>query len=144
MNSLFLDANILLDILLPARHNHENALSAYAHACEHFDSIGTSENILTTVEYIAAKNGTDCTEIVRFFEQLHHYFGIHNFTPVREPAIALYKKQCQDGKKSDFEDLLQILCAQHHGYTSFWTEDRKLQALDCQLTIVDTTQLLEM
>lgn len=144
MSNLYLDANILLDILLPARSNHKSALKAYLNACERFDVLGTSENILTTIDYIAHKNGTDCHDIIRFFEQISRYMQIHHFASIRDEAVSLYKRRCEKGDTVDFEDLLQLLCAQEHGYTFFWTEDRELLMTDCDLGMVSTRQLLEM
>ena len=70
MSKIFFDANILLDILLPNRPNHQKAIEAYGVICQDYRVLATSENILTTVEYIASRNKTDCKTIWRFFKSL--------------------------------------------------------------------------
>ncbi len=126
MSKLFLDANILLDILLPARKNHKKAIRAYEKICQEYDILATSENIITTVEYIASKNGTDCKIIWKFFDSLSKNFDIYNFTEILDDSLIIYQKNCQDGKKIDFEDLLQLNCAIKNECDIFVTEDREL------------------
>lgn len=48
MNKIFFDANILIDILIPSRPNHSKAKAVYVLVCDTFDTLATSENIITT------------------------------------------------------------------------------------------------
>ena len=80
MSKIFFDANILLDILIPNRPNHTKALEVYSKVCEKYDTLATSENILTTIEYIASKNNTDCEVVWKFFDSLQQNFELYNFS----------------------------------------------------------------
>jgi len=124
MSKIFIDANILLDILLPSRTNHKKAKLAYVKICETYDYLATSENILTTIEYIATKNRTDCKTIVKFFKGLKETFEFYSFSDILEDSLNLYNQKCKNGQKVDFEDLLQIQCAIKNGCNAFLTEDR--------------------
>ena len=124
MNKIFFDTNILLDILIPSRANHQKALIAYESICQKFDILATSENILTTIEYIASKNKTDCKVISDFFMALTSNFEIYSFSEVLEESLLLYKDACFKNTKIDFEDLLQLQTAIKHNCNYFITEDR--------------------
>lgn len=124
MTKIFFDANILLDILLPSRPNHARAVGAYERICQTGAQLATSENILTTIEYIASKNGTECRTISRFFKGLQEVFALYGFAEILTESLEIYDRVCEGGGKIDFEDLLQLQCAIHHGCDVFVTEDR--------------------
>jgi len=124
MSKIFFDANILLDILLPSRPNHTKAMSAYGVICQEYKSLATSENILTTIEYIASKNKTSCETLSRFFYGLKENFELYGFANILEGSLIIYKKACLDKKKIDFEDLLQIQSAIKNRCDVFITEDK--------------------
>ncbi len=126
MSKIFIDANILLDILLPTRKNHKRAVEAYEKICFQYDILCVNEDILTTIEYIASKNGTDCKVIWEFFTALSENFEIYNFNVIFTEVVEEYGKKCQKGKRVDFEDLLQIRCAIKNGCDAFLTEDGEL------------------
>ena len=130
MSSLFFDANVLLDILLPGRANHAKAVEAYIRACDRFDRLATSENIVTTIEYIAAKNGTPCETTARFFEVLEENFTLYGFGEILSEGFADYKTACKAGEKMDFEDMLQLKCAAFNGCSAFLTEDSGIHRLE--------------
>lgn len=135
MSKIFFDANILLDILLPNRANHTKAVDAYIRICERYDILATSENIVTTIDYIATKNGTPCETIVRFFSALHANFELYSFTDILAESLTLYKEACAHNKKIDFEDMLQLQCAIHHQCTTFLTQDKNIHSLDVPIEI---------
>ena len=126
MSKIFFDANILLDILLPARKNHQIAIKSYEKICQKYDKLATSENIITTIEYIASKNKTDCKIIWKFFNSLHKNFEIYNFSDILNDSLDIYKKNCESALMIDFEDLLQINCALKNKCDTFITEDKEL------------------
>lgn len=135
MSKIFFDANILLDILLPSRPNHTKALEVYVEICERYDALATSENILTTIEYIASKNGTSCEIIGRFFTALEANFELYGFADILSESLMIYTEACHNKKKIDFEDLLQLQCAIHHGCTTFITQDKGIHKLDVPIKI---------
>jgi len=126
MNKIFIDANVLLDVLLPARREHYKALKVYELVCDRFDVIGTSENILTTIHYIATKNKTDCKKIYAFFESVVDSLEIFGFETILKDALMFYGDECKKGKNIDFEDLLQIMIAKKQNYKTFLTNDKDI------------------
>ncbi len=136
MSKIFFDANILLDILLPSRPNHTKAMSAYGIICQEFKSLATSENILTTIEYIASKNGTSCETLSRFFDGLKENFELYGFADILENSLIIYKDACLEKKKIDFEDLLQVQCAIKNGCDVFITEDKGIHKSDYEIKII--------
>jgi len=135
MSKIFFDANILLDILLPSRPNHAKALDVYAEICERYDTLATSENILTTIEYIASKNGTSCETIGRFFTALEANFELYSFADILSKSLTIYAEACSNKEKIDFEDLLQLECAIKNGCTTFITQDKGIHKLDVSIEI---------
>jgi len=118
MSKIFFDANILLDILIPNRPNHTKALEVYNIMCETYDTLAISENILTTIEYIASKNRTNCEVVWKFFDSLRHNFELYNFSDIVDESLKKYRHACQNNHKPDFEDLLQLEAAIKNGCLS--------------------------
>jgi len=135
MSKIFFDANILLDILLPSRPNHTKALEVYVDICERYDVLATSENILTTIEYIASKNGTPCETTGRFFTALEKNFELYGFTNILSDSLVIYRDACTQKEKIDFEDLLQLQCAIKNGCTTFITQDKGIHKLDVEIEV---------
>ena len=142
MSKIFFDANILLDILLPNRLNHQKAIEAYGVICQDYRVLATSENILTTVEYIASRNKTDCKTIWRFFNSLTDNFEIYGFSNILEQTLDIFKDACTKGQKIDFEDLLQIQCAIKNRCDVFITEDRGIHKANYQIKIINLDEIL--
>lgn len=137
MNKIFFDANILLDILMPNRPNHTKAIEVYTAACEQYDALATSENILTTIEYIASKNGTDCEVVWKFFNSLQQNFELYTFSEILEESLNLYHDACKKGEKLDFEDLLQLESAIKNKCHVFLTEDKAISKLDVNIKVLN-------
>lgn len=144
MSKIFFDANILLDILLPHRPNHAKALLAYTRICEEYEILATSENILTTIEYIASKNGTKCEIIWRFFNGLKKNFELYGFADILSESLLIYKESCQNQKKIDFEDLLQLQCAIKNGCDLFITEDKGIHKHSYGIEVVGLDGFLRL
>jgi len=142
MSKIFFDANILLDILLPSRPNHTKAVLVYSMICQKYDTLATSENILTTIEYIATKNGTNCEMVWRFFDSLKENFELYSFGEILDESLMIYKEACLDKEKIDFEDLLQLQCAIKNKCTTFITEDRGIRKKSYGIDIVGLDDIL--
>lgn len=136
MSKIFFDANILLDILIPNRPNHLKAIEVYETVCERYDLLATSENILTTIEYIASKNGTDCEVVWKFFDSLQQNFELYNFSEILGRSLEIYRHACKNKKKLDFEDLLQLESAIENGCQVFLTEDKGIGKLDLDIEVL--------
>ncbi len=143
MSKIFFDANILLDILLPSRPNHAKAMSAYGIICQEYKSLATSENILTTIEYIASKNGTSCETLSRFFDALRENFELYGFSDILESSLMVYRDACLEKKKIDFEDLLQVQCAIKNRCGVFITEDKGIHKSDYEIEIIGLDDVLK-
>jgi len=136
MSKIFFDANILLDILIPNRPNHLKAMEVYVTVCERYDVLASSENILTTIEYIASKNGTDCEVVWKFFNSLHQNFELYNFSEILKESLEIYHYACKNKEKIDFEDLLQLESAIKNGCHVFLTEDKGIAKLDLEIEVL--------
>lgn len=136
MSKIFLDANILLDLLISNRKNHEKALEVFPKVSETYEILATSEDIITTIEYIASKNGIGCMKVWEFFKNLQMHFEILNFSDILDGALVAYKKQCEAKKKLDFEDLLQLECAMASNCDVFLTEDKGISKLNVNIQIM--------
>ena len=142
MSKIFFDANILLDILLPNRPNHEKAMSAYGIICQEYKSLATSENILTTIEYIASKNGTSCETLSRFFDGLKENFELYSFADILDSSLIIYREACLEKTKIDFEDLLQVQCAIKNRCSVFITEDKGIHKSGYEIKIIGLDDVL--
>ncbi len=136
MNKIFFDANILLDILIPNRPNHTKAVEVYGKVCEKYDTLASSENILTTIEYIASKNGTDCEVVWRFFDSLQQNFELYTFSDILDESLKIYHHACKNRQKIDFEDLLQLESAMKNECKVFLTEDKAIGKLDVDIEVL--------
>ena len=136
MSKIFFDANILLDILIPNRPNHLKAMEVYDTVCERYDVLATSENILTTIEYIASKNGTDCEVVWKFFDSLTQNFELYNFSEILDESLKIYHHACKNKEKIDFEDLLQLESAIKNRCQVFLTEDKGIGKLDLAIEVL--------
>ena len=142
MSKIFFDANILLDILLSSRPNHTKALEAYIKICDSYSTLATSENILTTIEYIANKNGTSCEIITEFFIGLRENFELYGFASVLGDSLDIYQSKCKQRERLDFEDLLQLRCAINNNCTAFITQDKEIHKLNMDLKIYSLDDIL--
>lgn len=93
-------------------------------------------------KYIAAKNGTKCEVIGRFFKSLQDSFELFGFADILDQSLDIYQSVCQEDQKIDFEDLLQLECALHHGCDTFLTEDRGVHKLDVGIKVVGLEDVL--
>ena len=124
---IYLDANIVLDFLSPERPGHSNAIKAMSILVQRSDTIIISEDILTTVYYIAK----DKQKAVAFFELIRHRWSIVHFgSDVIAEAL-----QRVLVSHEDLEDTLQCLCAKQEGCALILTEDKGF--VDCGVEVVD-------
>jgi len=137
MSKIFFDTNILLDILIKERENHDKAVKVLIDTGENYAQLVTSENILTTLEYVAKKNKVSCEKIAKFFEMIQNNFHILNFSHIIKDGTSLYVEHCQNGQKIDFEDALQLLCAINDNCDIFITEDKGIAKLDVNIKVMN-------
>ena len=135
-SKVFFDANILLDLLIDNRQNHAKALEVLVKISDKYDELITSEDIITTIEYIASKNGIECMKVWEFFKNLQMHFKILHFSDILDVALENYKRECENNRKLDFEDLLQLECAMAYGCDIFLTEDKGIAQLDVDIKVM--------
>jgi predicted nucleic acid-binding protein len=131
---VFLDANIVLDLLSQQRPNHSQAKMLILMLIEQNIQICISEDILTTVYYIAK----DKQQVIVFFQTMQKRwlilpFGHDMITQALEYALE---------KNADLEDTLQCLCAKKNGCTMLVTNDKKF--VDCGVEIVNYERFFKL
>jgi len=57
-------------------------------------------------------------------------------------SVTIYAEACTHKEKIDFEDLLQLQCAMHHGCTTFITQDKGIHKLDVPIEICSLESIL--
>jgi predicted nucleic acid-binding protein len=73
---------------------------------------------------------------------LEEKFELYGFADILHDTLDIYKHACKKQNKIDFEDLLQIQCAIHHGCAAFITQDKEICKLDLEFagdSAVNTT-----
>ncbi len=125
-NRVFLDTNVILDIIGAHRASHEEAQKIWKMLVLEDAEIVVSEDMLSTIFYI----NEDKRYALEFFQYIQKKWDIVSFgKDVIEDAIILTLE-----KDFDFEDVLQCLCAKAHGCDVLITNDKKFY--DCGIKIV--------
>lgn len=120
MRKVFLDANIILDLIDKNRNCVEQTKRAIASMLENGDTLMTSCDIFTTVYYVAQKHVkreallADLEKILHFIEVIAIDFSIIH------RAIVLN----QNALNEDFEDILQYVCAKSASCERIVTNDK--------------------
>ena len=130
---IFLDTNIVLDIIDSTRSNHEKALQLGSYLLLNDYEIFVSEDMLTTLFYISSDKQKTLLFIkeVIFVDWKIVPFG----TEVIKKAIDLSLE-----KKLDLEDVLQCLCAKENECRVFITNDKRFY--DCGVEIMTSEEFL--
>ena len=128
-NSVFLDTNIVADIIDSSRKNHASSVKMLEQLIEKQYEICISEDMITTLYYIL----DDKENALRFIRELVLVdWTVLTFgTDTIKEAIDIALRE-----KKDLEDILQCLCAQKSGCTMIITNDKKFY--DCGIDIVKT------
>jgi len=126
-NSVFLDTNIVADIIDSSRKNHVSSVKILEQLIEKQYEICISEDMITTLYYIL----DDKENALRFIRELVLVdWTVLTFgTDTIKEAIDIALRE-----KKDLEDILQCLCAQKSGCTMIITNDKKFY--DCGIDIV--------
>ncbi len=130
---IFLDTNIVADIIDAKRANHTQALKVMEKLIEDDICVYISEDILTTLFYISKSKA----QTLEFFK---------NVILVDWEIVNFGKSTLQEGidialqEGVDLEDTLQCLCAKHNRCETILTNDSKFY--DCGLTLMGIEQFL--
>ena len=133
MQLVYLDTNIVLDILDSKRKNHHKIKSLLKKVIEGNMKIVISEESLTTIYYIAKEK----QRVLDFFSVIMKEWDI---VPFGKRTIMEAIELCKQNEKLDFEDTVQCLCAKEKGCSFLITSDKTF--MECGIRIVDVDTFL--
>ena len=130
---LFLDTNIVIDVIDKKRVNHKKAQDMIIKTILNDYEIFMSEDMITTIYYILSGN----ILVLNFFKEI---ISKWNIMPFGQKTI---KQSIEYSLKNgtDLEDTLQCFCAKNSGCDIFLTYDKKF--IDCGIKIVDYDEFLK-
>lgn len=102
--TIFLDTNIILDILLKRRPYFDLAMEAVDMALDEKVDIVVSASCITDVFYIAKRQGINVSEIKERLDDILTFMDIVSVT--KSDILKTLRIECHD-----FEDALQAQCA---------------------------------
>lgn len=130
LTKVFLDTNIVLDMMDKNRANHQKSLKILEVSIINNIKIFISEDMLSTIYYI----NSDKEYTLMFFEKIMQKWSVVPFgEQVIKDAIELAQKN-----SSDLEDVLQCICAKANGCQVLITTDKRF--IDCGLKVLDYEQ----
>ena len=125
-NKLFIDTNIILDILDDKRVSHNSSKELIQTCLLDEITMAISDDIITTVYYLAQKT-VERKALLEFMKFLNENFILLSFdNHIIEEAI----KNCLENSTYDFEDTLQAVCAKKNDYKIIITNDKKFPKID--------------
>lgn len=130
---LFLDTNIVIDIIDEARASHSKAKATLIKIIEDDMEVFVSEDMISTVYYILRGN----PKVLLFFQSILKEWRV---VPFGNDVIAKAVEQCLSSG-GDLEDTMQCLCAKKHGCTLLLTSDQAFKG--CGVDIVTYEQFLQ-
>jgi len=133
-SSIYLDTNIVADMIDGARDNHVLSLELLKTLMLESYDVFISEDMLSTLYYISH----DKKATLEFFENIIYVdwqvvpFGMDVMKKATHLSLT---------KEQDLEDTLQCLCAKENNCTLLITNDKKF--VDCGIEIVDYERFLK-
>ena len=123
---LFIDTNIIIDILDNQRASHINSKKLIQTALVEDTPLAMSDDIITTVYYLSQKL-IKRSELLEFIKFLNQNFTILPFSKsIIDDAVDI----CQKNTNYDFEDTLQAVCAKQNNYATIITNDKHFPKID--------------
>lgn len=135
MKSVFLDTNIVLDLLDSKRSLHEEAKKLIEKLMREGVEIYISEDMLSTIYYVAKEK----EKVLAFFSAVMEHWQV---VPFGESVIKEVIGICQKETQADFEDVLQCLCAKANGCDVLITNDREFYR--CGIEVVGVGKYLKL
>lgn len=134
MNRIFLDTNIVADLIDQTRKNHQESLKLIEHLIINDFTICISEDMLSTLYYISKDNQS----VLNFFQNviLIDWKILNYGQEVIQEAIKISKE-----KNYDLEDLLQCICAKQNQCEAIITNDKKFH--DCGIQIITSENFIK-
>lgn len=126
LTKIFLDTNIVLDMMDKNRANHTKSLKLLEISILQNIKFFISEDMLSTIYYISS----DKAYALMFFDKMIQKWSIVPFgKQVIKDALEL-----SQNNNSDLEDTLQCICAKANGCEALLTQDKRF--LDCGLKVL--------
>lgn len=131
---IFLDTNIVADLIDTKRNNHDQSLELLKNLILNNYEICISEDMITTLYYILKDKRVtlEFLENVVFIDWKVLIFG----TKVLKEGLKLSLE-----KNLDLEDLLKCLCAKENGCEILITNDKKFY--ECGILVLSTEEFLK-
>ncbi len=134
MSKIFLDTNIVLDIIDSQRPNNKKIHILLEYLIMNNIGIVVSEDMLSTIFYIQK----DKQLVLKFFNSIQKRWIISSYgKSVIKQGIELSLE-----KNLDLEDILQCLCAKENGCKALITNDKKFN--NCGLSIYTIDEFLKL
>jgi len=129
---LFLDINVVIDIIDRKRANHQKAQAVILKTIEENYSIYISEDMITTIYYILRGD----LRVLNFFQNIIQRWNVVPFgqETIKQSIEYAMNNNC------DLEDTLQCFCAKNSGCDIFLTSDKKF--INCGIEILDYDRFL--
>jgi predicted nucleic acid-binding protein len=132
MNKIFLDINVVLDLINPSRERHNTSIKLLNLLIRRKYQIVISEDCISTVFYISNNK----SKVLKFFLKIQHNWIISKFgSIVINDALNLSL-----AKNLDLEDILQCLCAKNNNCDIFITNDTTFH--NCGINIQTPQQFI--
>ena len=133
MSKVFLDTNIILDILTQERKNHLKAKELLTHLLLNNYEIAISEDMISTIYYIAKNK----SETLAFFQLIQEEWMIVSYGKENIAKALAFSLD----NSADLEDTLQCFCARAYDCECVITSDKKF--VNCSIDIVDYEKFLK-
>lgn len=133
VKKVFLDTNVVIDIIEPTRDNHKASIELLENLVLNSFEICISKDMLTTIYYISK----DKSFTLNFFKNLIFVDWIildFSFDVINKATSLALEKNL------DLEDLLQCLCAKEYGCIALITNDKKFY--NCGISVMDYDKIL--
>ncbi|NLK67407.1 MAG: type II toxin-antitoxin system VapC family toxin [Campylobacteraceae bacterium] len=134
---IFLDTNILLDLLLSGRHNSINSQKAVLNYSDEGYKFVVSGLSLATIFFIGAERSKKWLETKEFIKAIHinrDIWEIYDLSTSDRNWIFSYM---DENYGSDYEDLEQYICAKNSGSKAIITNDKNFPNIDIPLIRTD-------
>ncbi len=129
---IFLDINIVIDVIDSKRKNHSLAQKMILKTIKEDYEIYISEDMITTIYYVLKGNPL----VLTFFKKIIDKWNIVPFgKDVIKNSIEFSKNY-----NTDLEDTLQCFCAKENNCNIFLTSDKKF--IDCGIKIQTYSEFL--
>jgi len=134
MKNIFIDANIVLDLLDSTRISHNTSKNVFIKIIEKNFKIFISEDILTTIYYIVKNKQL----VLSFFETILDSWEIVSFgSKTISEAVTL----CKSNLNLDFEDVIQSLTAKKSDCDTIISNDKNFY--NCGIPILSGGEFLK-